>query len=107
MEEAFRRAEARFGAVHGVIHGAGIVGGSTFRPLGEIGRAECEQQFHPKVEGLLVLDRVLAGRELDFCLLTSSLSSVLAAAYSATPRPTSSWTPTPRAEPRPGPLAEA
>jgi NAD(P)-dependent dehydrogenase (short-subunit alcohol dehydrogenase family) len=77
MAEAFRQAEAQFGAVHGVIHGAGIVGGTTFRPLREIGRAECEQQFHPKVEGLLVLDRVLAGRELDFCVLTSSLSSVL------------------------------
>jgi acyl transferase domain-containing protein len=77
MEGAFREAEARFGAVHGVIHGAGIVGGSTFRPLQELGHAECEQQFHPKVAGLLALDRVLKGRDLDFCLLTSSLSSVL------------------------------
>jgi acyl transferase domain-containing protein/acyl carrier protein len=77
MEEALRAAEARFGALHGVIHGAGIVGGNTFRPLREIGHAECEQQFHPKIAGLLALDRALAGRDLDFCMLTSSLSSVL------------------------------
>jgi acyl transferase domain-containing protein/acyl carrier protein len=77
MEEALRATEARFGALHGVIHGAGIVGGHTFRPLREIGQAECEQQFHPKVAGLLALDRALGSRELDFCMLTSSLSSVL------------------------------
>ncbi|HKC14079.1 MAG TPA: SDR family NAD(P)-dependent oxidoreductase, partial [Vicinamibacteria bacterium] len=77
MEEAFRQAEACFGAVHGVIHGAGIVAGNTFRPLQDVGQAECEEQFHPKVAGLLALDRALQGRDLDFCLLTSSLSSVL------------------------------
>jgi acyl transferase domain-containing protein len=77
MQEAVRQAEERFGALHGVIHGAGVVGGATFRPLPDLGPAECEQQFHPKVNGLLVLERVLAGRELDFCVLTSSLSSVL------------------------------
>lgn len=77
MRQALAEADARFGSVHGVIHGAGIVGGNTFRPIGEIGHAECEQQFHPKVAGLIALDRVLEGRDLDFCLLTSSLSSVL------------------------------
>ena len=87
MEEAFRQAEARFGAVHGVIHGAGIVGGHTFRPIDQIGPADCEEQFHPKVAGLLALDRALGNRELDFCMLISSLSSVLGgyayAAYAA------------------------
>ncbi len=77
MEAAVREAEARFGTIHGVIHGAGIVGGETFRPVAQIGRAECERQFHPKVTGLEVLETVLRGRSLDFCLLTSSLSSVL------------------------------
>ena len=87
MREAFRQAEARFGAVHGVIHGAGIVGGNTFRPIEEIGHGECEEQFHAKVAGLIALDRAMDGRDLDFCMLTSSLSSVLGgyayAAYAA------------------------
>src|SRR5204862_86098 len=69
MREAVRQAEARFGAVHGVIHGAGIVAGNTFRPVAEISPAECEQQFHPKVTGLLALDRALEGRNLDFFML--------------------------------------
>ena len=77
MREALAAAERRFGPLHGVIHGAGIVGGGTFRPVAEIGSPECEQQFHPKVEGLVALDEALGDRPLDFCLLTSSLSSVL------------------------------
>jgi acyl transferase domain-containing protein/acyl carrier protein len=77
MTRAVAAAEERFGALHGVIHGAGIVGGGTFRPIEEIGAQECEQQFHPKVAGLMALDRALGDRPLDFCLLTSSLSSVL------------------------------
>ena len=77
MQAAFAEAEARFGRIHGVIHGAGIVSGGTFRPITQLGRRECEEQFHPKVAGLEVLDQVVKGRELDFCLLTSSLSSVL------------------------------
>ena len=47
----------------------------------------CWQQFQPKVNGLIVLEKVLHGRKCDFCLLTSSLSSVLGglsfASYSA------------------------
>jgi acyl transferase domain-containing protein/acyl carrier protein len=77
MQAALAQAEQRFGPVHGVIHGAGVVGGGTFRPLTEIGSQECEQQFHPKVAGLVALDEALGDRPLDFCILTSSLSSVL------------------------------
>lgn len=77
MRAAVREGEARFGPVQGVIHGAGVVGGKTFRPLEQLGADDCESQFHPKVTGLVVLERVLAGKALDFCLLTSSLSSVL------------------------------
>jgi acyl transferase domain-containing protein len=77
MRAALGRADERFGAVHGVIHAAGIVGASTFRPTTELGSQECEQQFHPKVAGLVALDEALGDRPLDFCMLTSSLSSVL------------------------------
>jgi acyl transferase domain-containing protein len=77
MKDALARAERRFGPLNGVIHGAGVVGGGTFRPLTEIGAGECEQQFHPKVRGLIALDEALGDRPLDFCMLTSSLSSVL------------------------------
>jgi acyl carrier protein len=45
--------------------------------VGQTDQAAAEQHFRPKVRGLLVLDEMLRGRELDFFLLLSSLSSVL------------------------------
>jgi acyl carrier protein len=60
-----------------VIHAAGTTGRSTLQPLSELGVAQCEEQFRPKVEGLLVLERLLKEKDLDFCLLTSSISTVL------------------------------
>ncbi len=84
MKRIVEETEKRFGALNGVIHGAGIVGGSTFRPLQQLGQEAANEQFHPKVAGLLALEKALAGRKLDFCCLTSSLSSVLGGfAYSA------------------------
>jgi len=87
MQEVITRAYERFGALHGLIHAAGIVGEKAVKSIREADRTACEQQFHPKVHGLLVLEKVLQGKELDFCLLQSSLSSVLGglgfAAYSA------------------------
>jgi phthiocerol/phenolphthiocerol synthesis type-I polyketide synthase E len=74
-------AEARMGALDGVIHAAGTAGERTFRLLRELGREECAWHFVPKVHGLLALDQALgqalAGRRLDFCLALSSLGAVL------------------------------
>ena len=77
MDAALRQAERQFGPLDGVIYAAGIVGGETFRMIQTLDRDACEVQFHPKVTGLLALDRLLQARPVDFCLLTSSLSSVL------------------------------
>jgi acyl transferase domain-containing protein len=68
------RAEKRFGMLHGVIHAAGIF---VDAPCQEINTEQCEQQFYAKVKGLFALQKVLQGRSLDFCLLNSSVSSVL------------------------------
>jgi acyl transferase domain-containing protein len=88
MRSALRLADERFGAVDGVVHAAGITSGkSVLHPIAEIGYEESELQFAPKVHGLYVLEKVLAGRRLDFCLLFSSNASVLGGlgtiAYSA------------------------
>jgi len=77
MAGTMAQAEKQFGQIHGVVHGAGIVSGRTFRSLDELEPSDCDTQFQPKVQGLLVLEQVLADRPLDFCLLSSSLSSVL------------------------------
>jgi acyl transferase domain-containing protein/acyl carrier protein len=87
MQKALSRADDRFGRIHGVIHAAGEVGEKTIRTVQEMGPDECASQFQAKIHGLNVLAGALRGRELDFFILQSSLSSVLGglgfAAYSA------------------------
>ena len=87
MQEAIDRACAHFGRIDAVIHAAGNVGADGFFAVDEASRDRCEQQFRSKVRGLIVLERVLSGRKLDFVVLLSSISSVLAGlgyvAYSA------------------------
>jgi acyl transferase domain-containing protein len=87
MQEIIAEVYARFGALHGVVHGAGINGERSVRAISEIGPTECEWHFEPKVFGLQTLSEVLQGRELDFCMLLSSLSATLGGlgftAYSA------------------------
>jgi acyl transferase domain-containing protein len=77
MQEAIAKAEEQFGSLNGVIHTAGVTGGDAFCAIDKITDRECSQQFQPKVRGLSVLQNVLAERELDFCVLMSSLSSIL------------------------------
>ncbi len=79
--------EKTIGPLNGVIHAAGIVGQDSFATVGESTRAFCEAQFNPKLAGARVLEKVLALRSLDFCMLCSSLSPILGglgfAAYAA------------------------
>ncbi|MEH1860179.1 MAG: SDR family oxidoreductase [Nostoc sp.] len=87
MHLAIAQAESQFGKLNGVVHAAGILGGQSSGAIEKISKTDCDRQFQPKVHGLIVLDKVLQDRELDFCLLLSSLSSVLGGlghvAYSA------------------------
>ncbi|MGP1384411.1 MAG: SDR family NAD(P)-dependent oxidoreductase [Thainema sp.] len=87
LQAAIAQAEAQFGPLNGVIHAAGAVGEQAFRLIQETGLAELEQQFRAKVQGVQILAQVLRDKPLDFCLLCSSLASILGglgfAAYSA------------------------
>ncbi|MCB0207970.1 MAG: acyltransferase domain-containing protein [Anaerolineae bacterium] len=77
MEAVIARAEVLFGQIHGVIYSAGVIGEDLFCLVQEANKDNCRQQFHSKIDGLVVLERVLQTSELDFCLLLSSLSSIL------------------------------
>jgi amino acid adenylation domain-containing protein len=77
MQEVFHQAEEKFGNINGVIHGAGIIGGKTFELINKLEDSDCREQFQAKVYGLLVLDTLLKDKELDFCWLLSSISTVL------------------------------
>jgi len=78
MLAVIQQTEARFGALHGVFHAAGITSGKSFcGPLKEIGRDVSEEQFRAKVYGTYALAKVIEGKELDFVLLFSSNAAVL------------------------------
>jgi NAD(P)-dependent dehydrogenase (short-subunit alcohol dehydrogenase family)/acyl carrier protein len=76
MRRAVEQTYERFGALHGVIHA--VKGpGRTGYLVPDLDREQAEIYFHPKARGLFVLEKVLRGIELDFCMLTSTISSVL------------------------------
>ncbi len=67
-------AEARFGAVHGVIHAAGVPGMGMLR--GKT-REEASRVLAPKVDGTLALHAAFEGAGLDFFVLFSSITAAL------------------------------
>lgn len=77
MQKVIAQAEMQFGPINGVIHAAGITAGPSFCPIEKLDKTRCNMQFQPKIFGVLVLERLLAKKELDFVLLTSSISSIL------------------------------
>ena len=73
MAAMLAQAEARFGTLHGVIHAAGLPGGSVIQLKM---RDSAATVLAPKVAGTVVLDRLLAGCQLDFLVLCSSLNTL-------------------------------
>lgn len=76
MRRALELARDRFGGVHGVIHAAGIAGAEAFRAALDTEPEHCERHLRAKARGVEILARLLP-EDLDFCLLFSSLSTVL------------------------------
>ncbi|NTW03133.1 MAG: SDR family NAD(P)-dependent oxidoreductase, partial [Oscillochloris sp.] len=76
MAAVLSKALQHFGAVHGLIHAAGLVGTASLRMLNELNEAQCEALLHAKVEGALVLARLAQEYQPDFVLLISSLAAV-------------------------------
>jgi NAD(P)-dependent dehydrogenase (short-subunit alcohol dehydrogenase family)/acyl carrier protein len=77
MRSVIQRVKDEFGALHGVIHAAGATGEQAFRAIHNLGPTESGWQFQAKVHGLQALEAALAEHELDFCILCSSLASML------------------------------
>ena len=77
MQELVDGITAGFGALHGVIHLAGLINDSTMAEVRLLRPELCAAHFRPKAKGLLVLEQALGGRSLDFCVLFSSLSTAL------------------------------
>ncbi|HET8797929.1 MAG TPA: MupA/Atu3671 family FMN-dependent luciferase-like monooxygenase, partial [Thermoanaerobaculia bacterium] len=77
LEAAVIAAEERFGAIHGVIHAAGVTGVEHFKTIAETGPADAALHFAAKAHGLLAIESVFAPRSPDFVMAVSSLSPIL------------------------------
>ncbi|EPR13608.1 hybrid non-ribosomal peptide synthetase/type I polyketide synthase [Ruminiclostridium papyrosolvens] len=74
--EIVKDIEKKTGEINGVIHTAGVVGKNA-KAAKEMDEEDFETQFRSKVYGLIVIDKIFRNKNLDLCLLTSSLSSIL------------------------------
>jgi len=87
MLTAICRIEEKYSTINGIIHAAGLMDGANFKTILDTDRDNCYLHFQPKIQGLTVLKNVLREKEYDFCLLNSSISSLLGGltlyAYSA------------------------
>ncbi len=92
MAAALDQITQQQGRINGVLHTSAMGGLEDYGdqrvcPIQLLNFQRSQAYFHTKIDGLQVLARVLKGRDLDFCLIQSSLSSVLGGvgfvAYSA------------------------
>ena len=80
LAQAVAQAVARFGAIHAVIHAAGVPGGGLIQLRGDVQAAGA---LAPKVRGALLLERLLPAAALDLYVLCSPLAAVLGGAGQA------------------------
>ena len=92
MRAAFAAAESAFGQLHGVIHAAGVPGGSM---IARTDREAARRALEAKVDGMRALAPLLLGRELDFVALCSSVAGLIGepgqAAYCAANAVLDAW----------------
>ncbi|MCC5666136.1 acyltransferase domain-containing protein [Nostoc sp. CHAB 5784] len=70
-------APENIGQIHGVIYSTGIKRENIFSSIPEIGKIELGNLFDSQHRQITVLEQVLKNRKLDFCVVFSSLSSIL------------------------------
>jgi amino acid adenylation domain-containing protein len=75
MRKAIVAAEARFGSINGVIHSA--LGQRGGKRITQTTPSNCEDAFKAGVFGTIALSKAFHEKNLDFCLLLSSLAGLL------------------------------
>ena len=77
LKEVVQKAEENFGTINGIIHAAGIISGNSINMFDELSRNDYQEHFDAKIQGIVNLDVAFQDRQLDFCFIVSSLSSIL------------------------------
>jgi len=75
MRKAVKEVHDSFGPINGVFHAAGVVKDNLIQIKTQ---TEIEEVFTPKIYGTMVLDEIFSKEPLDFMLLYSSTSTVIA-----------------------------
>ncbi|NVO09465.1 MAG: amino acid adenylation domain-containing protein [Bacteroidales bacterium] len=69
--------EKNIGKINGVFQATGITGPQSHKSIHEIDKKYSETHFHSKIYTLITLDEVFRNKSLDFCVIFSSISSIL------------------------------
>jgi tyrocidine synthetase-3 len=77
MRYVIDETEKRLGPIKGVVHAAGRTEGPSIGLIPGLDKSRCEPQFNPKMDGLIVMEKIFKDKKLDFCMLISSISSFL------------------------------
>ncbi|MGW2488145.1 SDR family NAD(P)-dependent oxidoreductase [Streptomyces sp. NPDC001606] len=77
MSRVVAEVNERWGPINGVVHAAGVEEGQNFSLIADTSTERAVAALRPKVPGIAVLDRVTRSQPLDFCLLCSSLDTLL------------------------------
>ncbi|WP_193197110.1 type I polyketide synthase [Nostoc sp. MG11] len=75
MQQSF--SDENIGQINGVIYSTGINREKLFGSIPEISKIEVEKLFNLQLHKIIILEQVLHNKKLDFCIIFSSLSSVL------------------------------
>jgi len=77
LTRAWVEGETRFGVIHGVIHAAEPPAEIAFRAILEASREDCASHFKSKAHPVYALEKISQDKEVDFCVLLSSVAAVL------------------------------
>ncbi len=77
LKTAVTEGEVKLGTINGIIHAAGIMGRDMMKAVYFSTKELCEQHFISKVKGTNALVNVFKAHDLDFCVFTSSLSTII------------------------------
>jgi len=75
LEQAFCQAESRFGRITGVIHAADMSSPRFLALIKDLNMASLDRYWDERQQALTALEECLRRREVDFCVLMSSLAS--------------------------------
>lgn len=65
------------GEINGIIHAAGITSKGAFASMDDADFSTIEEQFKAKVSGTMNLARIIENKKIDFCILMSSISTII------------------------------